>query len=130
VLRTELAFCIGCLNLQRHLAELHEPTCLPVPAPAGERKLSCSGGRCRGPACAASAAAAAGEKSWRSGRPSGLSPQWINRSKSRATSHTVISRYARLSRRRERQRVMLTTLLLIVACIAAGNIVHHHQSES
>jgi DNA mismatch repair ATPase MutS len=43
MLRTELAFYIGCLNLQRQLTELREPTCLPVPTPAGERKLSCSG---------------------------------------------------------------------------------------
>ena len=50
-------------------------------------------------------------------------------SKSRATSHTVISCCARLFRRRERQSVMLMTLLLIVACIVAGNIVHHHRCE-
>jgi DNA mismatch repair ATPase MutS len=42
MLRTELAFYIGCLNLQRQLAELGEPACFPVPAPAGERKLSFS----------------------------------------------------------------------------------------
>jgi len=43
MLRTELAFYIGCLNLQRQLLEMREPTCVPAPAPAGERKLSFSG---------------------------------------------------------------------------------------
>ncbi len=43
MLRTELAFYIGCLNLHRQLVEMGEPTCVPVPAPAGERKLSFSG---------------------------------------------------------------------------------------
>jgi DNA mismatch repair ATPase MutS len=43
MLRTELAFYVGCLNLRRQLSEMHEPTCFPNPAPAGERKLSCSG---------------------------------------------------------------------------------------
>ncbi len=43
MLRTELAFYIGCLNLQRRLVEMREPTCFPIPAPAGERKLTCSG---------------------------------------------------------------------------------------
>jgi DNA mismatch repair ATPase MutS len=43
MLRTELAFYVGCLNLQRKLADLGEPTCLPVPAPAGRSKLSGSG---------------------------------------------------------------------------------------
>ena len=43
MLRTELAFYVGCLNLYRQLANLREPTCFPVPAPAGERKLSFSG---------------------------------------------------------------------------------------
>jgi DNA mismatch repair ATPase MutS len=42
MLRTELAFYIGCLNLQRQLLELREPTCFPAPAPAGSRKLSFS----------------------------------------------------------------------------------------
>ena len=51
----------------------------------------------------------------------------LNRSESGATSHTVISRCARLPGRRERQGVMLTTLLVIVACIATGTIVHHTQ---
>lgn len=42
MLRTELAFYIGCLNLRRQLVELREPTCLPVPAPAGAPKMSFS----------------------------------------------------------------------------------------
>jgi DNA mismatch repair ATPase MutS len=40
--RTELAFYLGCLNLHGQLAQLDEPACLPVPIPAGERKLSFS----------------------------------------------------------------------------------------
>jgi hypothetical protein len=40
MLRTELAFYIGCMNLHAHLRQIGEPTCLPVPARAGERKLS------------------------------------------------------------------------------------------
>jgi DNA mismatch repair ATPase MutS len=43
MLRTELAFYVGCLNLQRPLSELQEPMCFPVPVPYGDRKLSCSG---------------------------------------------------------------------------------------
>jgi DNA mismatch repair ATPase MutS len=43
MLRTELAFYIGCLNLQGQLLQLREPTCSPAPAPAGERRLSFSG---------------------------------------------------------------------------------------
>lgn len=43
MLRTELAFYVGCLNLQRRLSELGEPICLPAPASYGDRKLSCSG---------------------------------------------------------------------------------------
>ena len=43
MLRTELAFYIGCLNLHHHLAKLGEPICLPTPTPAGERKLLFSG---------------------------------------------------------------------------------------
>jgi DNA mismatch repair ATPase MutS len=43
MLRTELAFYIACLNLHRQLVGLREPTCFPVPAPAGARKLSFSG---------------------------------------------------------------------------------------
>ncbi|MFZ1924152.1 MAG: DNA mismatch repair protein MutS [Xanthobacteraceae bacterium] len=43
MLRTELAFYIGCLNLHERLSQLNEPVCLPTPAPAGERQLSFSG---------------------------------------------------------------------------------------
>ncbi|MGD0024859.1 MAG: hypothetical protein ABSC37_09570, partial [Xanthobacteraceae bacterium] len=43
MLRTELAFYVGCLNLHAQLADMEEPMCFPVPAPAGERKLSLSG---------------------------------------------------------------------------------------
>jgi DNA mismatch repair ATPase MutS len=42
MLRTELAFYIGCLNLHAQLAKMGEPICLPVPAPAGDRRLSFS----------------------------------------------------------------------------------------
>jgi hypothetical protein len=58
--------------------------------------------------------------------------RWIeqlNRSESGATSHTAMSRCARLSGTRERQSVMLTTLLVIVASIAAGMIVHQRRHE-
>jgi hypothetical protein len=43
MLRTELAFYIGCLNLHAQLVNLEEPMCFPVPAPAGERQLAFSG---------------------------------------------------------------------------------------
>jgi DNA mismatch repair ATPase MutS len=43
MLRTELAFYIGCLNLHAQLLQLNEPTCLPVPAQPGDCKLSFSG---------------------------------------------------------------------------------------
>jgi DNA mismatch repair ATPase MutS len=43
MLRTELAFYIGCLNLQRQLVEMGEPICVPAAAPAGERTLSFTG---------------------------------------------------------------------------------------
>ncbi|HTE77272.1 MAG TPA: DNA mismatch repair protein MutS [Xanthobacteraceae bacterium] len=42
MLRTELAFYIGCLNLHAQLAQMGEPMCFPVPAHAGERKLALS----------------------------------------------------------------------------------------
>jgi DNA mismatch repair ATPase MutS len=42
MLRTELAFYVGCLNLHAHLGQLGEPVCFPVPAPGGDRKLSFS----------------------------------------------------------------------------------------
>lgn len=40
MLRTELAFYIGCLNLHERLAQKGEPTCFPVPTASGERKHS------------------------------------------------------------------------------------------
>ncbi len=43
MLRVELAFYIGCLNLRAKLAELDEPICLPTPRPLGDRALSFSG---------------------------------------------------------------------------------------
>jgi DNA mismatch repair ATPase MutS len=42
MLRTELAFYVSCLNLNRQLSALQEPSCFPAPAPCGERKLSFS----------------------------------------------------------------------------------------
>ena len=38
MLRTELAFYAGCLNLHARLAKKEEPICFPTPVPAGERK--------------------------------------------------------------------------------------------
>ncbi|GAK54188.1 DNA mismatch repair protein MutS domain protein [Candidatus Moduliflexus flocculans] len=38
MLRTELAFYIGCLNAHAYLARLGAPTCLPLPAPVEERR--------------------------------------------------------------------------------------------
>jgi hypothetical protein len=55
--------------------------------------------------------------------------EWIKSSKSRATSHTVISHSARLFARSERQSIMLTTLLVIVVSITAGMIVNHVHPE-
>jgi DNA mismatch repair ATPase MutS len=43
MLRAEVAFYIGCLNLHARLQQMGEPACLPIPAGAGERKLSFSG---------------------------------------------------------------------------------------
>lgn len=43
MLRTELAFYIGCLNLYARLGELEEPICTPIAAPLGTRQLSFSG---------------------------------------------------------------------------------------
>ncbi len=43
MLQTELAFYLGCVNLRDRLAEIGEPVCFPVPAPAGERRLSVEG---------------------------------------------------------------------------------------
>jgi hypothetical protein len=43
LLRLELAFYVGCLNLHERLTALGEPTCFPRPFPAGERRLRCRG---------------------------------------------------------------------------------------
>jgi DNA mismatch repair ATPase MutS len=43
MLRTEVAFYIGCLNLHARLRQMGEPACLPVPAREGERELSFAG---------------------------------------------------------------------------------------
>lgn len=37
MLRTELAFYVGCLNLHQQLSSKHEPMCFPDPEPAGTR---------------------------------------------------------------------------------------------
>jgi hypothetical protein len=43
LLRLELAFYIGCLNLREQLSRKGEPFCLPVPASEGEMGLGCRG---------------------------------------------------------------------------------------
>lgn len=43
MLRIELAFYVGCLNLHRQLGRKKTPVCFPVPAPPGAGKLSCVG---------------------------------------------------------------------------------------
>ncbi len=43
MLRTELAFYVGCLNLREQLAQVGEPMSFPVPAAHGERKHSFNG---------------------------------------------------------------------------------------
>jgi len=43
VLRWELAFYLGCLNLYEQLAALGEPVAFPQPMPADERRFSCVG---------------------------------------------------------------------------------------
>ena len=40
MMRTELAFYIGCLNLHQKLVEIEEPVCFPIPADPYDRKLS------------------------------------------------------------------------------------------
>ncbi len=40
ILRQELAFYLGCLNLSEQLAQLQEPICFPQPVSADERQLS------------------------------------------------------------------------------------------
>lgn len=41
MLRIELAFYVGCLNLHRELGRRGVPVCFPVPVPPGARGLSC-----------------------------------------------------------------------------------------
>ncbi|HET7093783.1 MAG TPA: hypothetical protein VFI22_09905, partial [Thermomicrobiales bacterium] len=43
LLRAELAFYVGCLNLHDTLAALHEPTCAPVPVSAGAPAFAAQG---------------------------------------------------------------------------------------
>ncbi len=43
MLRNELAFYVGCLNLHQQLVQKHVPVCFPVPAGSGAEKLSCTG---------------------------------------------------------------------------------------
>lgn len=43
MLRTELAFYVGCVNLHGQLHRKGEPVSFPVPAPAGARRHSCCG---------------------------------------------------------------------------------------
>ena len=43
MLRAELAFYVGCLNLQEHLVRKGEPICMPVAALADKRRLSFRG---------------------------------------------------------------------------------------
>ncbi len=43
MLRTELAFYIGCLNLHEQLTQMGEPTSFPVPVAPGERRHSFAG---------------------------------------------------------------------------------------
>ncbi len=43
MLRTELAFYVGCLNLHGQLAQIGEPACFPMPMAPGERRHSFKG---------------------------------------------------------------------------------------
>jgi DNA mismatch repair ATPase MutS len=43
MLRAELAFYVGCVNVHEELVRRGEPTCMPLPAPADERRLSFRG---------------------------------------------------------------------------------------
>jgi len=43
MLRTELAFYIGCLNVQGQLAQMQEPLCFPQPMAPGERRHTFQG---------------------------------------------------------------------------------------
>lgn len=40
MVRVELAFYVGCLNLHQKLSAKAEPTCFPVPAPCAERRYA------------------------------------------------------------------------------------------
>ncbi len=43
MLRTELAFYVGCVNLHRRLAQSAMPVCFPIPEPPGVCRCSCAG---------------------------------------------------------------------------------------
>jgi DNA mismatch repair ATPase MutS len=43
MLRAELAFYLGCLNLHERLSQKGEPTCFPMPVAPGEHRLSFNG---------------------------------------------------------------------------------------
>jgi len=43
MLRIELAFYIGCLNLHEHLDRIESPVSFPLPVPSNERKHVCEG---------------------------------------------------------------------------------------
>ena len=43
MLRVELAFYVGCLNLHDKLVAMGAPTCFPEPAPLGARRHRCAG---------------------------------------------------------------------------------------
>jgi DNA mismatch repair ATPase MutS len=43
MLRTELAFYVGCLNLYEKLSAKGEPTCFPIPSPCVERRYAVRG---------------------------------------------------------------------------------------
>jgi DNA mismatch repair ATPase MutS len=41
ILRTELAFYLGCLNLHEQMSQMSEPMSFPLPVTTGERRFSC-----------------------------------------------------------------------------------------
>jgi DNA mismatch repair ATPase MutS len=43
MLRVELAFYVGCINLHERLRRKNEPVCMPVPAPDDQRRLAFRG---------------------------------------------------------------------------------------
>ncbi len=43
MMQTELAFYLGCINLQERLTAINEPVCFPVPAQASDRRLASEG---------------------------------------------------------------------------------------